>query len=151
MENLDGSLMERFKWVIWSARSKNSNVKIISEHFYRNSPSADGDFCMSSNNANFIWTYADSVAKFIETWYHQTLPSVTEVDEVSTRVDGWDMAGEGGTFEEQLSKILVAVHASLNGLGTKLGAPQFSVTNCVNHTGMDRSSQLKCGSVCGLY
>lgn len=122
----DGSLVERFKWVIRSARSKNSNVKIIVEQFY-SPPTHPSDFVILSNDAN-IKTYADSVAKFIDTWYHRTLPSITGVGEVSARVDGWDVDVEESTKVAHLPKILIAVRASLEGLSNKLGAPKFCVS-----------------------
>lgn len=138
--NLDpvdgGSLLERFKWVIRSARSKNPNVKIILEQFYGGDNSNTG-FNIVRDDAN-VNTYANSVAKFIETWYHQTLPSITGVGEVSARVDGWDVDVEGSTLVAHLPKILTAVRASLDGLRRKLGAPKFSVsitpawTNCLD-------------------
>ena len=122
-----GSLIERFKWVIRSARSKNSNVKIIVEQFYGSSMGAS-DFTIVSNDANIIKTYADSVEKFVETWYHQMLPSIAGVGEVSARVDGWDVDVESGTMVAHLPKILTAVRAGLDRLSSKLGAPKFSVS-----------------------
>ncbi|KAG8526587.1 uncharacterized protein KY384_008788 [Bacidia gigantensis] len=134
----NGDLTNRFKWVIQSARTQNPNIKIIALQFYGEpaAPPGQADFRIFNNNLNSIGTYADSVANSINTWYNATLPSIPAGgDDVSARINGWDVDVEYGTMQPPLPKILVAVRTSLNNLSAKLGttpggggAPKFSVS-----------------------
>ena len=127
-----GSLLERFKWVVATARSTNLNIKIILEQWWNpdieKPGSVTSDFRVLDDSTK-IQTYADSVADFLEVWYNVRLPSSNPGEgTVSARLDGWEVDVEGGNLEQPLPTVLTAVRASLDGLRDKLNSQKFSVS-----------------------
>jgi hypothetical protein len=126
-----GSLEKRFEWVVRAARTQNPNIKIIPLQWWSgdNTSPVHADLSIVVGEAN-IHTYAESVAKFLETWYPKTLPATSGSGTVSARLDGWDVDVEGGNRgnTSNLPAVLKAVHNSLQKLSSKLSSKKFSVS-----------------------
>ena len=124
-----GTYMERFTWVIRSARTKNPLVKIILVQMMGRTFEG-GDFETLTADQNNINSYAASVAAFLEPWYNRKLPSLDRTYEVDARLNGWEVDVEEGTDVEYLPIILTAVRRNLDALSAKLQAPIFTVSIC---------------------
>ena len=121
--------MERFTWVIRSARTKNPSVKIILVQMMDRT-FGGGDFKTLTADQNKINSYAASVAAFLEPWYNKKLDSLDGTHKVEARLNGWEVDVEGGTNVAYLPIILTAVRRNLDDLSAKLQAPIFTMSIC---------------------
>jgi hypothetical protein len=139
-----GSLQKRLEWVVSAARSQNESIKIIAFQWWQSSHSSSvyDDLSILTDKAK-IQTYAESVAKFLESWYHKTLPAVNKSGTVSARLDGWDVDVEGGNRGDNLQHVIAAVHNSLQKLSTKLGSKKFTVSITPDHPEADLHKGVK--------